>query len=77
MSCQPLEVDSEAMGLKAIPSVVQLPGGIRLEALQFKVREYDESGQPKLFELMPKGTKVDKDGFVMFGDRSQFAYIKR
>lgn len=65
------------MGLKQIPSVVQLPGGIRLEALQFKVREYAEDGTPKLFELMPKGTKVDKDGFVMFGSREQFAYIKR
>ena len=66
------------MGLKTIPSVIQLPGGIRLEALQLKVTEYADDGvTPKMFELMPKGSTVGKHGYVVYGSREQFAFIKK
>jgi len=42
-------------GLKAIPSVVQLPGGIQLKGMPFKIVEYNPDGTPKLFELLPPG----------------------
>jgi hypothetical protein len=41
-----------------IPSVVQLPGGVRLEALPFRVIEHNADGSPRIFELMPPGTQV-------------------
>jgi hypothetical protein len=44
-------------GLKSIPSVVQLPGGIQLQGLPFKIVEYNPDGTPKLFELLPSGEK--------------------
>ena len=59
------------MGLKAIPSVVQLPGGIRLKGLQFKITEYNPDGSPRMFELLPGTAKPPKeDGAVLFADES-------
>ena len=45
--------------MKQPPGVVQLPGGIKLEALPFRVLEYNEDGSPKTFELLPRGS-VDR-----------------
>lgn len=42
-------------GLKSIPSQVQLPGGVVLKGMPFKVVEYNPDGTPKLFELLPAG----------------------
>ena len=42
-------------GPKSIPSKLQLPGGVVLKALPFKVVEYHPDGSPKLFELQPAG----------------------
>ena len=39
------------------PSVVQLPGGITLQGVQFNIVEYHPDGTPKLFELQPRGVK--------------------
>jgi len=39
-------------GLKSIPSVVQLPGGIVLKGLPFKILDYNADGSPKTFELL-------------------------
>lgn len=47
------------MGLKSVPSVVQLPGGIKLNAIQFKVTEYDEHGVAKVFAICPPGVQGD------------------
>lgn len=44
-------------GLSSVPSVVQLPGGVLLKALPFKIVERDADGRPKLFELLPPGEK--------------------
>lgn len=41
--------------MKGIPKVVQLPGGVRLEGVAFRVVEYNDDGTPRLFELLPKG----------------------
>jgi len=45
------------MGLKSIPKVVQLPGGIRLNAVPFKVIECDADGRPLKFEILPPGER--------------------
>ena len=42
-----------AKGPKSIPSQVQLPGGILLKGVPFKIVEYHPDGSPKLFELQP------------------------
>jgi hypothetical protein len=43
-------------GPKTIPSVVQLPGGITLKGLPFKILTYNDDGSPKTFELQPRGS---------------------
>lgn len=50
---------SKPKGLKSIPSQVQLPGGITLKALPFKIVAYHPDGTPKLFELQPASTPFD------------------
>ena len=42
-------------GPKAIPSQLQLPGGIVLKGMPFKIVAYNPDGSPKLFELQPPG----------------------
>jgi len=44
--------------LSSIPSVVQLPGGIRLQAIPFQIIERNVDGTPKTFQIMPPGTPV-------------------
>ncbi len=46
---------SSQTGPKAIPTKIQLPGGIPLNAMPFKIVEYTDDGRPKLFELQPDG----------------------
>ena len=46
-------------GPKSIPSQVQLPGGIVLKGMPFKIVEYNPDGTPKLFELQPAGAAFD------------------
>lgn len=46
-------------GPKSIPSQVQLPGGILLRGLPFKIVEYHPDGTPKLFELQPASAPFD------------------
>lgn len=46
---------------KSIPSQLQLPGGVILKGMPFKVVEYHPDGSPKLFELQPAGTFDIKD----------------
>lgn len=55
-------------GLKSIPSQIQLPGGIVLKGMPFKIIEYHPDGTPKLFELQPPGPHdIKADGAcVMF-----------
>lgn len=56
-------------GLKRIPNVVQLPGGIRLNAVPFRIVERHEDGTPKLFELMPAGSPINgKDMWALFAN---------
>jgi hypothetical protein len=45
------------MAPKSIPSVVQLPGGIKLNAVPFKVIERDDEGRPLKFEILPPGER--------------------
>lgn len=40
------------MGLKSIPSVVQLPGGVKIQSISFVITEYDDEGKPKTFEVV-------------------------
>ena len=54
-------------GLKSIPSVVQLPGGIRLTGVMFRITSYDDDGCPKTFEVMPPGaTGLKTDGAILW-----------
>ncbi len=46
---------SKPKGLKSIPSQVQLPGGVLLKGMPFKIVEYHPNGTPKTFELLPPG----------------------
>jgi hypothetical protein len=58
---------------------VQLPGGIRLVPVPFRVVESNPDGSPKLFELMPPGTKVEGvDGmWALFADEAALRARKR
>lgn len=47
-------------GPKTIPNQVQLPGGIVLKGMPFKIVEYNPDGSPKLFELQPPGPHDSK-----------------
>ena len=40
-------------GPRSIPSVVQLPGGIRLRGVAFQITELDAEGRPLRFEVLP------------------------
>ena len=44
-----------AKGPKSIPTQLQLPGGVVLKAMPFRVVEFNDDGTPKLFELQPEG----------------------
>jgi len=46
-------------GPKSIPSQVQLPGGIVLKSIPFRIVEYHADGTPKLFELQPANAPFD------------------
>jgi hypothetical protein len=54
--------------VKTIPSLVQLPGGIVLNGLAFRVVDYNENGSPKTFELLPHGKVPVKEdhAFVLY-----------
>lgn len=57
------------MGLKTIPTVVQLPGGVKLQAMPFKIIGHDpETGMPTTFERLPAGTQGD---FYFFASEDQ------
>jgi hypothetical protein len=45
-------------GLKSIPSVVQLPGGVQLRSIPFKIIERFPNGTPKTFQIEPQGQPV-------------------
>lgn len=57
------------MALKKIPSKVQLPGSIVLQAIPFKIIELHDDGSPKMFEIMPRGTETAE--FWLFADENQ------
>jgi hypothetical protein len=46
-------------GPKTIPTQVQLPGGVLLKGMPFKIVAYNDDGSPKLFELQPAGAPFD------------------
>ena len=52
--------------MKKIPSVVQLPGGVRLKAIPFIVVRYDDEGRPMTFERAPMGTPITKGVYALF-----------
>jgi hypothetical protein len=61
--------EAQYKGPKTIPSQVQLPGGVVLKSLPFKIVEYHPDGTPKLFELQPASSNFDikaEDTCVMF-----------
>lgn len=57
--------------LKSVPSVIQLPGGVKLSGVKFRITERDEAGCPKTFEILPPGAESPKtDGCVLFADEN-------
>jgi hypothetical protein len=52
--------------LKKTPSVVQLPGGVRLNGVPFKITGYDVNGAPKTFEILP--SDASHRDCVLFAD---------
>lgn len=61
-------------GPKSIPSQLQLPGGILLKAMPFRIVAYNDDGSPKLFELQPvSGTHdMSKDGACVLFAREEW-----
>lgn len=53
--------------LASPPSVVQLPGGVRLSGVAFKVVGYDADGRPLTFEIMPPG---ERGTCVLYADEA-------
>lgn len=53
--------------LSSPPSVVQLPGGIRLSGVPFKIVDRHEDGSPKTFEILPRMTSTKPD-CVLYAD---------
>ena len=49
----------KSSGPKSIPNQVQLPGGLVLKGMPFKIVEYNSDGTPRLFELQPSGPDFD------------------
>ena len=62
------------MALKSIPSVVQLPGGRKLNAVPFKITGYDDAGHPTTFELLPAGSTGD---WYFFAEEDQLRNAKK
>ena len=62
-------------GPKSIPSQVQLPGGVMLKGMPFKIVAYNADGSPKTFELLPSKPHDQKpaDGCTLF---TQEAWIR-
>ena len=61
--------ESNYKGPKSVPSQVQLPGGLVLKGMPFKIVEYHPDGTPKLFELQPPSSRFDikeEDTCVLF-----------
>lgn len=60
-------------GPRSVPSQVQLPGGILLKGLPFKIVEYHPDGSPRLFELLPAGDPFDlaEDGTCVLFAREE------
>lgn len=61
--------ETQYKGPKTIPSQVQLPGGVVLKCMPFKIVEYHPDGKPKLFELQPASSGFDitaEDTCVLF-----------
>lgn len=59
-------------GPKSIPSQVQLPGGVVLKGMPFRIVEYHPDGSPKLFELQPEGPfDVTEDGTCVLFAREE------
>ncbi len=55
--------------LKTIPSVVQLPGGVRLSAVPFRVVAWNEDDTPRMFEILPADADQSGPGlWYLFAD---------
>lgn len=62
---------SQQKKLKSVPGVVQLPGGVRLTMVPFRVVEYSADGSPRLFEILPPGTEIKGPGlWGLFADET-------
>jgi hypothetical protein len=63
----------KSRGPRSIPSQVQLPGGVVLKGLPFRIVEYNADGSPRLFELQPAGAPFDiaEDGTCVLFAREE------
>jgi len=55
-------------GPGTIPQVVQLPGGIKLQAVAFEIIEYDAEGRPLTFQIRPNDTPPRPGVWRLFAD---------
>lgn len=54
-------------GLKSRPSVVQLPGGILLQGVRFRLTKRDADGRPLMFEVLPPNDRTpDEDVWILY-----------
>ena len=53
--------------LQTPPSVVQLPGGVKLQGIPFRIVDRNEDGSPKTFEIMAQDD-VKKCDCVLWAD---------
>lgn len=63
--------------LSAIPSTVQLPGGIRLSGVKFRVVAVDGDGRPTLFEMLAAGAPGEPNDYTLFANEEQIRGINQ
>lgn len=59
--------------VKSPPRVVQLPGGVKLQGIRFKILDHHDDGSPKTFEILPRNDQEPRNDpsiCVLFADET-------
>lgn len=50
------------------PNQVQLPGGVTLKGVPFRILTYDDAGAPLTFEMLPRGDTSNERVWTLYAD---------